>query len=130
MRKLNMGYSKYFNNKYSRKGTLFEGRYKSIAVTREKHFLHLPYYIHCNPLDLTTPEWRVHALKNPRESIDFLKEYRWSSHIDYLGEKNFPSVTDRGLLLDFFGGHSGYKDDIEKWLLNPNVGSIEKIILE
>ncbi|MDE2001122.1 MAG: transposase, partial [Patescibacteria group bacterium] len=31
MRKLNMGYAKYFNQKYERNGTLFQGRYKSVA---------------------------------------------------------------------------------------------------
>jgi putative transposase len=27
IKKLNIGYAKYFNNNYERKGTLFEGRY-------------------------------------------------------------------------------------------------------
>jgi len=33
MKKLNMGYSRYFNERYERKGTLFEGKYKSILVS-------------------------------------------------------------------------------------------------
>ena len=32
MKKLNMGYSRYFNERYERKGTLFEGRYKSLFI--------------------------------------------------------------------------------------------------
>ena len=44
--KLDMGYSKYFNIKHGRKGTLFEGRYKSILIEKEPHFYHLPY-IYC-----------------------------------------------------------------------------------
>jgi len=30
MKKLNMGYAKYFNEKYDRSGALFQGEYKSI----------------------------------------------------------------------------------------------------
>src|SRR3989338_11193064 len=52
MRKLNIGYAKYFNQKCERTGTLFESRYRSVPVTEERHLLHLPYYIHLNPLDL------------------------------------------------------------------------------
>ena len=51
MKKFNGGYAKYFNEKYKRDGVLFEGRYKRIIIKNEAHFIHLPYYIHLNPLD-------------------------------------------------------------------------------
>lgn len=79
MKKINMGYAKYFNEKYKRKGTLFESRYKSILITEHAHFLHLPYYIHLNPLDLKFPLWREKKLKNYEEAMIFLEKYRWSS---------------------------------------------------
>ncbi len=40
MKKINMGYAKYFNIKNDRKGTLFEARYKSILVEDESHFMY------------------------------------------------------------------------------------------
>ena len=52
MQKVNMGYSKYFNQKYEREGALFQGRYKNILITNNTHFLNLQFYIHFNPLDL------------------------------------------------------------------------------
>lgn len=116
MHKLNMGYSQYFNKKYERKGTLFEGPYKAISVTDEAHFIHLPYYLHCNPLDLIGAGWREKAIKDYKKSLKFLESYRWSSHLDYLGKKNFPSVTQREFLLEFFGGEVGYKSQITQWL--------------
>ena len=64
MKKINGGYVKYFNEKYERKGTLFEGKYKRIIIKNEAHFIHLPYYIHLNPLDLAAPEWRERKIKN------------------------------------------------------------------
>ena len=64
MHKLNKGYSRYFNIKNKRKGTLFEGRYKSILINKESHFYNLPFYIHLNPLDIEFPEWRDRKLKD------------------------------------------------------------------
>jgi putative transposase len=89
MKKLGCGYARYFNEKYQRTGVLFERRYKRILITKEAHFIHLPYYIHCNPLDLKYPEWRKRELKDLKGTIDFLNSYRWSSHLDYCGKDNF-----------------------------------------
>ncbi len=116
MRKLNGGYARYFNEKYKRKGPLFESRFKSILIKSEAHFIHLPYYIHCNPLDLTMPEWRERKIGDYRKALNFLENYRWSSHADYIGKKNFPSVTQREFLLEYFGGEKGYGRDLKRWL--------------
>ncbi len=116
MRKLNDGYVKYFNKKHERTGTLFERKYKSILVDSQAHFIHLPYYIHLNPVDLVAPEWRERKLNNYKEAIDFLDSYRWSSHLDYLGQKNFPSVTQRDFLLEIFEGEKGYEKKLKDWL--------------
>jgi putative transposase len=120
MKKVDMGYAKYFNQKYDRKGTLFERRYKSIQVTEESHFIHLPYYLHCNPLDLIQPEWREGKLSNYKKAIQFLESYRWSSHLDYLGKRNFSSVTKRDFLLNFFEGETGYREALYEWLKNKD----------
>lgn len=130
MKKLNMGYAKYFNGKYERSGALFEGRYKSVVVTSEAHFVHLPYYIHFNPLDLAYPEWRNRKISNYKDAIAHLESYRWSSHLDYLGKKNFPSVTNREFLSQFFGGAEGYRDAIYKWLRELEYESIRALSLE
>jgi putative transposase len=130
MKKLNMAYAKYFNQKHKRKGTLFESRYKAILVSKSNHFLNLPYYIHLNPLDLEFPEWRERKLNNYNKAINFLNQYRWSSHMDYSNIKNFPSVTDRKLLLDIFGGEEKYKQSINKWLKEMEIGSMRELVLE
>lgn len=130
MKKINGGYAKYFNEKYERKGALFEGRYKKIIVEDEAHFIHLPYYIHLNSLDLITPEWRERKLNNFNKAIDFLNSYRWSSHLDYAGEKNFPSVTQRNFLLEFFGGSKQYKESIIRWLKDLPLAEMSDLTLE
>ena len=116
MQKVNMGYSKYFNQKHERVGTLFQGPYKHISVTNEIHFLHLPFYVHFNPLDLSYPEWRENKISNPKKALEFLKSYRWSSHLDYLGIKNFPSVLNMKPLMEIFGSHNDYQKLVENYL--------------
>jgi putative transposase len=96
MHKLGTGYTMYFNKRYSRVGSLFQGRFKAVHLTREEHFIHLPYYIHTNPYRGST-------------SIDDLEDYRWSSFPDYIGMKNYPSVTEREDLLDIFGGAEQFR---------------------
>lgn len=130
MQKLNMGYSRYFNERYKRRGTLFEGRYKSIFIESEPHFIYIPYYIHLNPLDLKFPEWREMKLKDYKQARKFLQGYRWSSHLDYIDKKNFPSVTQRGFLLEVFGGTKKYEQGIEQWLKELELQSIKDFILE
>ena len=116
MKKLNGGYARYFNQRYTRKGPLFESRYKSILIHNESHFIHIPYYIHCNRLDEIYPEWRKRELKKPSHALEYLDHDRWSSHQDYIGKKNFPSVTQREFLLEYFGGSEGYQKSIDSWL--------------
>ena len=116
MQKLNMGYAKYFNEKYKRSGALWQGKYKSVAIKGDPHFSWIPYYIHFNPLDLAIPEWREGNIKNYKKALEYLKSYRWSSHLDYLGMKNFPSLTQREFLLEFFEGEKGYKNSLPDML--------------
>lgn len=130
MHKLGTGYTNYFNQKYERTGSLFQGTYKAVAVTGESHFIHLPYYIHINPLDLEMPEWREREIKDYKKAMKFLENYRWSSFPDYIGKKNFPSVTQRGFLLEFFGGPEQYKKDTIKWLKEMDLEEIKDLILE
>ena len=112
MQKLGTGYTGYFNNKYQRSGCLFEGKYKAVLVQKDAHFIHLPYYIHANPLDLMKLKDRGHTEKE----LTFLTSYRWSSYPDYVGKKNFPSVTQREFLLSSFGNTEQHKKDFTQWL--------------
>ena len=115
MQKLGTGYTMYFNQKNKRVGPLFQGRFKAIHINKQKYLDYLLYYIHFNPLDLTIPEWREGKIKNYQKAIDSLNFYRWSSHLDYIGIKNFPSVTQREFLLKVFGGEKNYKESIGNW---------------
>ena len=112
MQKLNMGYTKYFNERYDRTGTLWQGKYKSIHIEKSAHYMYIPFYIHLNPLDYVNPEWRLGKVKNVQECLRALRSYRWSSHLDYLGVKNFPSIIRRDLIADMLGTPKHYEKEI------------------
>lgn len=121
MKKLNMGYAKYFNERYEREGALWQGKYKRILIERDAHYFHIPYYVHLNPLDYSFPEWRSGTVKNARAALQKLCEYRWSSHMDYLGEHNFPSITIRQLFQPDLGSRKQYERKIIGLIRNPKV---------
>jgi len=121
MQKLGTGYSMYFNQKYKRSGALFQGRFKAKIINKDSYYSHLPFYIHANPL-------KIYGIYRGSTSIDLLKDYQWSSFKDYIGIKNFPSVTSRELFLNHFGGEEEYQKAFLDWL--NNFKSMESIEVE
>ncbi len=49
MRALSTSYTMYFNKRYERVGSLFQGRYKARLVDSEPYWQHISRYIHLNP---------------------------------------------------------------------------------
>lgn len=117
--KLNVGYAKYFNEKYEKSGYVFGGRTKKVLIEREQQFNYILHYIHLNPLDYlkTAKNWRIRSkntIKNYSNALEYLKKYRWSSYLDYIGEENFPSIVNTTL---FSGdGTTQYEQKISKYL--------------
>jgi len=112
MQKLGTGYTMYFNTKYDRVGSLFQGRFKAVLLEKDAHFLYLPNYIHFNSLDLMPNRGSASV----EEKMRFLENYKWSSFPDYIGKKNFPSVTQRGFLAETLGDKARYRKEVKNWL--------------
>lgn len=134
MRKLHLGYTNAFNLKNKRSGHLFQGTFKDVHIKDDRQLAHLVCYIHSNPLDLWKKNWKERELTKSeiKSALKFLENYRWSSHLDYLGIKNFPSLISTKFLLDFFGGTEGYKKFFINWLsqYERNINSIQDLIFE
>ena len=116
MRKFGTGYATYFNQKYIRKGHLFQGRFKAVHIKDNEQLKTVFVYIHTNGISLIEPKWKELGIKNPEKVIKFLENYKWSSYSDYLGKKNFPSVTKRDFLLKVMGGSEGCREFVEGWI--------------
>lgn len=128
IKKLNGGYAKYFNERYQRTGSLWQGKYKRIPILRDAHLLYIPHYIHLNPLDLSHPEWRRGGVKNVSSALAALHKYRWSSHLDYAGKKNFPSVIHTDLLHDMVGSPKQYLRELGHVLGSPDASEPSNLI--
>ncbi len=57
MKSLLTSYSMYFNKIHSRRGPVFEHRYKAAYLKTESHFMQISRYIHRNPADYLNYEW-------------------------------------------------------------------------
>lgn len=128
MRKLNMGYSKYFNEKYDRVGALWQGKYKAVHIKHDAQLLHIPFYIHLNPLDASFPEWRLGKIKDTEGAHSFLNTYRWSSFLDYNGQNNYPSLISKKLLSSILGSPTQQKKQIMKIINDPYLAESSNMI--
>ena len=79
MKNLGQRYVQYFNRRYERSGSLWEGRFKSCITQTESYVLACYRYIEMNPV-------RATMVKHPAE-------YRWSSYSINVGTKYSSLVT-------------------------------------
>ena len=116
MQKFGTGYGGYFNRKYGRQGHVFQKQFTAVHIKNEDQLKTVFVYIHTNPISLIEPKWKEKGITNPEKAIEFLENYKWSSYLDYIGKKNFPSVTDREFLLKIMGGEKDCKKFVESWI--------------
>ena len=128
MKKLNMGYAKYFNEKYQRVGGLWQGKYKKILLSRDAHFMYIPYYIHLNPLDYSCPGWRQGSATNLKKAFKELEVYRWSSFLDYFGKTNFPSLIVQQPLTEMLGGSELQKEVISNIIASTALATHSNVL--
>jgi len=125
MRKFGTGYAYYFNKKHNRKGHLFQGKFRAIHIDSDNQLKVAFVYIHTNPISLVDFKWKKIGTKNKEKAIKFLENYKWSSFIDYIGGKNFPSLTERKFFTEVFGKKTGCRKAILNWINGKDAESKE-----
>ena len=80
-------YTKAYNKRYERTGTLLEGRYKAIPVDKRGYLLHLCRYIHANPIR--------HGLASQ------LQEWPYSNYPEWMGLRD-GALVDRTFVQAYF----------------------------
>jgi putative transposase len=76
-------YVPYFNRKYDRTGTLWQGRFKTSIIESERYFLICSRYIEMNPV-------RAGLVTKP-------SDYKWSSYAHHIGDKTDTLIADHPL---------------------------------
>jgi len=111
------GYSKYFNKKYDRVGSVFQDRFKSVRIKKNEQLLWTSFYIHDNPR-------RAKIIKK-------LTNYRWNSYLDYAGLQ-YESLCKKEIIIEQFNSPSSYLkyfDDLKfKEIENNLIGHQDLLI--
>lgn len=89
MRQLNGVYTQFFNKRHKSVGHLFQGRYKSILVDKDRYLLSLCRYVALNPV-------RAKLVKNPNA-------WQWSSYKATIGKVTNPPFLTVDWILSQFG---------------------------
>ena len=109
MHKLGTGYTKYFNKKYERVGSLFQGVFKAVEVKTDEQLMYLLAYINViNPGQELEPELKSFA-QDPEEILRFAENYPWSTHLEYLGKRK-SIIADKGVAGTLFATPKAYKE--------------------
>ena len=87
---IDLPYSKYFNARTGREGTLFQGSFWSKPITDDAQLVATVFYVHMNP---------------EAAGIASMRDYRWSSYQEYAGTH---WVVDTSVLLEYFGGFDAF----------------------
>ena len=93
MHKISTSYTKYFNYKHNRSGSLFQGRYKAIHIKSDPQLQGLSFYINGNP--------EIHGISKA-------ENYSWSSYQDYLNKRN-GTICNKKIILNEFDNTIEYK---------------------
>jgi REP element-mobilizing transposase RayT len=119
MRHINGAYTTYFNTKRQRAGHLLQGRFKAILVDMDQYAKELSRYIHLNPIRA--------------KMVDGLQDYRWSSYLDYIGNRKPPAWLERDIILGYFGkkpsiAEKNYREFIDKKLAQKYKSPLTEVV--
>lgn len=97
MHKISTGYTNYFNKKYERSGSLFQGRFKAVLIDSNEQLLHLSSYVNMNHF--------IHGYENKNKN----KKWGYCSVPEYIGECK-GAICNKEIILNQFGSIDSYKD--------------------
>jgi putative transposase len=83
MQRVGRYYVPWYNAKYQRGGSLFQGRFKTSLIEAERYFLACSRYIESNPVR--------------SQLVGEARDYRWSSFPHHAGLRSDPVITDHAL---------------------------------
>lgn len=110
MKRINVAFAYYFNNKYQRVGHVFQDRYRSEAIHNEQYLLAVVSYIHNNPVKAGI--------------VEYPDQYCWSSYSSYI-DLTLPRarLIESEIVLGLFSNNS--KDAIRLFVDYSNQESFE-----
>jgi len=117
MHKLDGGYTMYFNTKYERVGSLFQGPFNAVHIADNTYLLHLSRYIHLNVVELIQPDWKEKGIMNKEGARVFLRSYPYSSYRSYIGRGSSEIELKKNIIMDQFESPKEYENFAMEWLV-------------
>ena len=118
LHKIGTSFTNFFNKKYKRSGSLFQGPYKGIHIDNNNYLLWLSGYVNGNS--------EIHKIAKA-------EDYKWSSYGIFLGQRKSEIISSQEVILSQFNQLNKYKEyksfvkevikeskkrkDLEKYLL-------------
>ena len=90
-------YTRFFNIKYQRIGTLWQGQFKCVRISDDSQLLHMSRYIHLNPHTSFVVQY-----------LEDISTYPWSSFLEYTSSQK-EKVCDKKVILSQFKDKLAYK---------------------
>ncbi len=106
-------YSRWFNIRHNRRGSLFEKNYERKGINSQKQFINLIVYIHNNPMKHGFVERTI--------------EYPWTSYHTIISKK--PTKIKREELISYFDDIENFKY-LHKMSFEENDKRINDLIIE
>ena len=117
MQKLITAYVMYFNKRYERSGSLFEGKFKAQHADTDKYLKYLFSYIHLNPVKLVESKWQEIGIKDKSKVLKFLEQYQYSSYLDYLGkDRTEKIILNTKAFPKYFSNKEDFQEEIFDWI--------------
>ena len=112
----------YFNKKYERTGSLFEGKFKSAHADSDEYLKYLFSHIHLNPVKLIQSDWKEVGIINTTEAFEYLETYPYSSFFDYNGIfRQEGSILSKDAFPNYFESPDLFRKEILEWINFKNI---------
>ncbi len=120
MQWIGRSYVPYFNQKYLRTGTLWQGRYKATVLDPARYFMTCSAYVELNPV---------------RAGIAYSAgEYPWSSYQHHIGIRHDPIISEHALYWSLgntpFEREAAYKKRVECGVNEEDVRDLTQATLK
>ena len=119
MQAVGRSYVRYFNDRQSRSGSLWEGRYRSTLIEIDRYLLTCMAYIDLNPVRAGM--------------VTEAHEYAWSSHGFYVGARSDKLITPHSLFWDLantpFAREAAYADLVRSGINADQQSALTKSVL-
>ncbi len=112
-------YTKYFNAKHRRKGSLFLDQFKAVRIETDEQLMHVSRYIHLNP-------YSSYVVK----TLEEVERYPWSSFKEYISWQS-ADISEKSLILSHFKNNEAYRNFVlDNAAYQRELDKIKHLILE